>query len=151
AYKDGKRVITKTMIPPDELPDVIGKELAERLLEAQWQKNEATGEKIRALSGLELKIGGEGMQGFYDKILPAAANKLVKKFGAKVSERSLKTIDQTDRDVPFTVRDRDGIVVETDIQDENYAAERAREIGGTYGFDETAGETKTVPVHAIDI
>ena len=103
------------------------------------------------LTGVDLKVGGEGMRGFYDKILPAAANKLVKKFGGKVGQSEFKTLDQTDRDVPFTVRDHDGVVVETDIQDENYAAQRAREIGGSYGFDETAGETKAVPVHSLDI
>jgi 2'-5' RNA ligase len=37
------------------------------------------------LEGDDLKIGGEGMRGFYDKILPAALNKLAKPFGGKVA------------------------------------------------------------------
>jgi hypothetical protein len=41
-------------------------------------------------SGLDLKVGGEGMRGFYDQILPAAANKLVKKYGAKVEQSGLR-------------------------------------------------------------
>ena len=36
--------------------------------------------------GLDLKVGGEGMKGFYDKIIPDAANKLGKQWGAKVGE-----------------------------------------------------------------
>jgi hypothetical protein len=39
----------------------------------------------KTYSGLDLQVGGEGMNAFYDKMLPAAANKLGKKFGAKVT------------------------------------------------------------------
>jgi hypothetical protein len=38
----------------------------------------------RELSGVDLRVGASGMTGFYDKILPAALNKLAKPFGAKV-------------------------------------------------------------------
>ncbi len=40
----------------------------------------------RHLDNADLKVGGEGMKGFYDKILPDFANKFGKKFGAKVEE-----------------------------------------------------------------
>jgi hypothetical protein len=46
-----------------------------------------------ALSGLDLKIGGEGMNKFYDEILPATANKLGKKFGARVQRGTMPTGD----------------------------------------------------------
>ncbi len=54
----------------------------------------------RELRGLDLKVGGEGMTGFYDRILPATVNKLVKKFGGRVqpgymSEQN-KSIDNRD-------------------------------------------------------
>jgi hypothetical protein len=57
------------------ISDVIGKDVANKGLAA-------TGETT--LSGVDLKLGGEGMAGFYDKILPATVGKLVKKYGAKV-------------------------------------------------------------------
>jgi hypothetical protein len=41
------------------------------------------------LSGVDLKVGGEGMRGFYDKIVPDLANKLGKQFGAKVGETKI--------------------------------------------------------------
>lgn len=47
------------------LSDVTGKEIAQKIL---------GGEK-GSLTGLDLKIGGEGMKGFYDLILPAEVNK----------------------------------------------------------------------------
>ena len=40
----------------------------------------------RVLSGLDLKVGGEGMKGFYDKIVPSFMNKFGKKFGAEVGK-----------------------------------------------------------------
>lgn len=38
-------------------------------------------------------IGGEGMKAFYDKMLPAAANKLAKKYGGKVEQQQLDVSD----------------------------------------------------------
>ena len=43
------------------------------------------------LGGVDLKVGGEGMKGFYDKIIPDAANKLGKQWGAKVGETKIVT------------------------------------------------------------
>ncbi len=67
------------------IPNLIGKELAEKI------KTKAKEEKIQPgdgrkiiFSGLDLKVGGDGMLEFYDKILPAVVNKYVKKWGAKV-------------------------------------------------------------------
>lgn len=60
-----------------ELADVIGKDLAEKVLETK------EGEFTK-LEGSDLKVGGEGMKGFYDKILPAFVNKYTKKWGGKV-------------------------------------------------------------------
>ena len=36
-------------------------------------------------------VGGEGMKGFYDKIIPDAANKLGKQWGAKVEDTKIAT------------------------------------------------------------
>jgi len=57
-------------------PDMIGKGAARKLLEidAVPDPNEA-GHKAHALEGDDLKVGGEGMKGFYDVILPSEVNK----------------------------------------------------------------------------
>jgi hypothetical protein len=78
---DGRAVIDQKGITKDTLADFIGKDVAERLVA---QKPNADG--VRELSGLDLKVGGEGMKGFYDKILPAAVNKLTKRWGGKVGD-----------------------------------------------------------------
>jgi hypothetical protein len=45
----------------------------------------------RQFTGLDLKVGGSGMIGFYDKMLPAYANKFGKKYGAKVGDTVITT------------------------------------------------------------
>ena len=76
-YNDGSPV------EPEKLPDYVGKDLAKKIMDQG-------GGTFR---GLDLKVGGEGMKGFYDQILPAAANKLGKKYGARVEEGRLTEKD----------------------------------------------------------
>jgi hypothetical protein len=68
------------IVAPKDLADYIGKEAAQKILEQPTRKEG----RVHILSGLDLKVGGEGMKGFYDKILVDYANKLGKKWGAKV-------------------------------------------------------------------
>lgn len=76
--------LDKQRITPDQIEQFVGKEVAQRIIDGKGQlaEDEPTGEKV--LSGLDLKVGGEGMAAFYDQILPAFANKYAKKWGAKV-------------------------------------------------------------------
>jgi hypothetical protein len=77
-------VVDKSGITEDELESVIGKDLAQKAI------NDTSSGKTISYSGLDLKVGGEGMKGFYDKILVDAANKLGKKFGAKVVDGKIR-------------------------------------------------------------
>jgi hypothetical protein len=87
---NGQTVISKELSEAAaELPDVVGKDVAEKLL-SQQPRRTAASRPQRSLSGLDLKVGGEGMVGFYDHILPAMANKLGKKYGAKVGTGQLE-------------------------------------------------------------
>lgn len=67
----------------EELPDIVGKEVAQNIVDQSKLKK--TGE----LTGLDLKVGTKGMEGFYDKILVDYANKFGKKFGAKVESANI--------------------------------------------------------------
>jgi hypothetical protein len=58
------------------LDAVVGKEVAEKIMSG------AQGD----LRGAGLKIGGEGMKGFYDQILPKEISKYVKQWGAQVEK-----------------------------------------------------------------
>lgn len=59
------------------LADIVGKELAAKAAK------QPSGEPVE-YKGLDLKVGGEGMKGYYDKIVPEALNKLGKEYGVKV-------------------------------------------------------------------
>lgn len=64
------------------LDEVVGKEVAEKIMAM-----EAAG----TLEGESLKVGGEGMKGFYDKILPKEIQKYVGKMGGKVGTADIAT------------------------------------------------------------
>ncbi|MCR4302151.1 MAG: PLxRFG domain-containing protein, partial [Sulfuricaulis sp.] len=53
------------------LSDVIGKDLAERIMS----------KRTDLITGSGLKVGGEGMKAFYDKIVPNVANEVLRKLG----------------------------------------------------------------------
>jgi hypothetical protein len=77
AYKNGQQTFSNTTDAAG-LEGVLGKGMASQIVDAK----EASGR----LEGDQLTIGGEGMKGFYDRILPVEVNKYVKKWGSKVSE-----------------------------------------------------------------
>ena len=58
--------------------------------EISREKHEA--QKMQTIEGEDLRIGGEGMKGFYDKMLPSFMNKYGKKWGVKVGEVELPDV-----------------------------------------------------------
>ena len=81
AWKDGTKAITKDASTDADLANLVGKELAEKAIK------QGGGE----YAGLDLQVGGEGMKGFYDNILPKSLDKLGKKFDAKVTKTKMKS------------------------------------------------------------
>jgi len=82
-------------IPADKLADHIGKDLANKIVKNQGTRTAGEPEEFQRFTGTDLKVGGEGMRGFYDKILVDYANKFGKKFGAKVEERLLSSLSES--------------------------------------------------------
>lgn len=80
--KNDNSVIKKSGLTQQELADTIGKEFAQKA-EAQ-----ETNESVK-YEGLDLKVGGEGMKGFYDNIMPKYVQNYVKKWGATVEKGEL--------------------------------------------------------------
>lgn len=93
-YPEGGLIdeIGHKMYRPEELAGVIGKELSDRI-----RKSIDGGVLEGEFSGLDLKVGGEGMRAFYDKIVPNVANDLLKKMGgARVGEVALDDTEARD-------------------------------------------------------
>jgi len=73
--------IEREAVSADKLADIVGKEVAEKIIKDQGKRE---GKDIGVLEGADLKVGGEGMKGFYDNIVPKTIEKLGKQFGVKV-------------------------------------------------------------------
>lgn len=91
AYWDSKR--QATVVPNSALPDIVGKEVAEKIENGDGELDKEDGS--RELSGLDLKVGGEGMLAYYGKIVPDALNKIAKKFGTKVGKTEIDVTPDT--------------------------------------------------------
>jgi hypothetical protein len=77
--RDGRSVMQKQNQTPEQLTELVGKELAAKIV-----AGEGSGvAELKRLSGGNLKVGGEGLKRVYDQILPAIANDLAKEFGVK--------------------------------------------------------------------
>jgi hypothetical protein len=93
AYRDGENIFGEDLRPQNggwvsaqpiegetrALEEIVGKDIANR-----FSSGEAT-----TFEGADLTIGGEGMKGFYDLMVPSAINKMYGKYGVKVSPYEL--------------------------------------------------------------
>ena len=85
--KDG--VVTSSSMNSFEgkrLEDIVGKDLAAKMLEMSDHSS---------LNIKDMRIGGEGMKGFYDDILPRFMNKYGKKWGVKTNDIELPELKDT--------------------------------------------------------
>ena len=105
---------SKYNIKESELEEVVGKDIAKKAIEGQ-----------RTFEGGDLTIGGEGMKGFYDDILPKFLDKYAKKWDAKTGVTDL-VIEKTGSKYPPNIRTLEGGSVKR-------------------------GSDKTVPVNYIDV
>lgn len=80
--------IVQANVKEQDLENLVGKETAKKLIDA-----EPTKLGNRTLNNVDLKVGGEGMKGFYDQILPSFMNKYAKKWGGRVGESRIQTKD----------------------------------------------------------
>lgn len=77
------------LLTKDQILQNFGKDIGARIIEAAEAHPDGTAE----ISGNGLRIGGEGMKGFYDDILPRFMNKYGKKWGVKVYDLQLPGLE----------------------------------------------------------
>jgi len=88
-----------------KLSDVVGKELVVKLMKPGYV----------SLDGNGLTFGGEGMKGFYDKMLVDYMNKYGKKWGVKVEDIDLPSIDQTMHSIKVTDAMKESVLSEPQL------------------------------------
>lgn len=130
--KNGKYLGAKS-VKPEKLPDHIGKEAADKLLNNPTNQIKTNdGSVKKELSGLDLKIGGEGMKGFYDQMLPKMVEKLGKKYGVKVKEGKVgKSLDDVLKDKNMTKQEFENL----SLSGRNKILENVNEQKPVYYFD----------------
>ena len=77
----GKMVVAQQGVTKETLPDYIGKEGAQKILEAT---PDASGNL--ALRGVDLQVGGESLKDLYDNIIPNYLNTFGKPYGVQVGQ-----------------------------------------------------------------
>lgn len=85
---DGKIVKSMDELVGKNLSDVVGKDVANKMLEMQ---------EGDVIEGNDLRIGGEGMKGFYDQILPRFMDKYGKKWDVKTHDVTLPNVEEAGR------------------------------------------------------
>ena len=98
--KNGKVTFNNDSLSATELDDLVGKDIADKIV-----NNEETnvkygiGPNARVSQGRRPQSRRRGMSGFYDKMIPAFANKYTKKWGGKVgtTEIAVETTLGADR------------------------------------------------------
>lgn len=97
AIKDGNTHINK-VVSEKELPDTIGKELAEKAINESSKYPDG-----KEYSGLDLKVGGEWAKNLYDKQIPSILEKMTKKYGGKVVSIELQTQKEVQYNIPIEI------------------------------------------------
>ena len=120
AYKEGGHspIIDKT-VEPDKLHEYVGEEIAKKLLKKELESVPTNNGvvQLQQLSGLDLETGGEGMKGFYDKIIPDYINKYGKKWGIGMKKVNLDSNGNQYNDFKDWVIAKDPSMNETFIND----------------------------------
>ena len=79
---DGEGIsLPKDSFDESELEGIVGKEIAEKIIKGEG--NKYRGREDTVLEGVDLKVGGEGMKSFYDRIVPQVATDVIRKIGGK--------------------------------------------------------------------
>jgi len=111
AYTVNGDLALNETVAEDKIETYIGKEAAKNLL-AQNPRHHSglpsISSRSRVLLNVDLKLGGEGMAGFYDKILPTEVNKWAKKFGGKVGTARINTRTGDNLDVSIAYDRKEG-------------------------------------------
>lgn len=104
AIKDGKEVKAEESVTAERIEDLFGKSGGADLIE----QADAFPDQINTIKSEDIKIGGEGMRKFYDDVLPAALNKLLKKYGGeKLQQIEIDTRVPEDNSYYETLTDDD--------------------------------------------
>jgi hypothetical protein len=100
---DGRRAFSEQVKDENHLGSLIGKEVAQKLLSSEKRGGDAAfGQDPSVyshnLAGEDLKVGGEGMKGYYDNIVPKSVMALAKQHDPSAKPGEPITLQSNDGD-----------------------------------------------------
>jgi hypothetical protein len=142
------KAINQTGLKESQIEDYVGKDVAAKIVKELDESKAAGSVTHRSdLRGLDLKVGGEGMKGFYDNILVKYAGKFGKKFGTAVGETDIKT-DSSIRSLAYFMdwAESNGSIMSRPALSEEWSKGKNSELVKRF-----EAETKDTKVHSLDI
>lgn len=86
-FQKGDRSVLEQMgVSEARLSDLVGKDLAEKILSGKGDALGQSGWKV--IEGIDFEVGGAGMRAFYDRIVPNVANDVLQKLGGGRVEKT---------------------------------------------------------------
>ena len=115
--RGGSRVFSRPNVSPEDLPSLIGKEVSERLLSPENTGNAGTPKQFHELRGDDLKVGGGGMKGYYDQIVPKSITRLAQMHDPEIKPAEPVSMTGEGKDyqgfhLPMTPKLKQGILNE---------------------------------------
>jgi hypothetical protein len=99
AVKDGAHVMKRSDVSPEDLPALIGNDVSKKLLHPDNTFNAGDAEnQYHMVQGEDLKMGGEGMKGYYDNIVPKSVMALAKQHDPSAKPGEPITLQSNDGD-----------------------------------------------------
>jgi hypothetical protein len=143
--------IVKRGLTEQELEATVGKEVANRIVNGVGQfANDPlfdSGKLTRGkLENLDLQVGGEGMMGFYDKMLPDYLNTFGKPYGAQVG-----TFDIANPKPNKGINDLANLLRQRGMTDEQYANLPQQERVQLLNEVKEANASRMIPLHNFRI
>ena len=124
--KNGRVAMNERSVSESDIEGIVGKEIAQKIVvgEGRPYPKGSLSEGMKELSGLDLKVGGEGMKTFYNQIVPLAVKKLLPKVGG--DQMGMVDLGKDD----WIVRDRDDDVIAEGFSSEENARQYAADYSG---------------------
>lgn len=85
---NGDAVLVERLNNVEDAEKYIGKDLTKKLKDKKFKENDY-GVDQKNLTKIDFEIGGEGMKGFYDKMIPDYMAKIGKKYGVKPEKTNI--------------------------------------------------------------
>jgi hypothetical protein len=88
-FKGKNEVFKEDAVTPEKLQELLGKDTAKKISEGfgdSLAEERPLRPNWKRIQSSDISVGGEGMKGFYDQMLPSFLNKFGEKYGAKVGQ-----------------------------------------------------------------